>query len=240
MRSQPQPAHRGSPTIRGNTVSTQARPLRAQVQRRAAGFGPLHQGSDGAGSIRMPSHFCGVLGFKPTWGLVPHVPVRNNDQVSHVGPNRAHGRRCRPVPERRPPVRTPWSTTAPTSSSTGPRPSRTARTTRRIRKASTRRRSCWGSGSRGARGTTTCCASRACFRRRRACTGRGRPAPGQQPRSHRRRAVGGARGAGVHRPRRLAELRRRRRRGDAGPGAGRPGARAVPLRRLGPRHLVST
>jgi len=26
----------------------------------AAGFGPLHQGSDGAGSIRMPSHFCGV------------------------------------------------------------------------------------------------------------------------------------------------------------------------------------
>ena len=52
----------------------------------AAGFGPLHQGSDGAGSIRMPSHFCGAVGFKPTWGLVPHVPVRNNDQVSHVGP----------------------------------------------------------------------------------------------------------------------------------------------------------
>ena len=52
----------------------------------AAGFGPLHQGSDGAGSIRMPSHFCGVFGLKPTWGLVPHVPVRNNDQVSHTGP----------------------------------------------------------------------------------------------------------------------------------------------------------
>ena len=52
----------------------------------AAGFGPLHQGSDGAGSIRMPSHFCGVFGFKPTWGRVPHVPIRNNDQVSHVGP----------------------------------------------------------------------------------------------------------------------------------------------------------
>ncbi len=52
----------------------------------AAGFGPLHQGSDGAGSIRMPSHFCGVFGLKPTWGRVPQLPVRNSDQVSHVGP----------------------------------------------------------------------------------------------------------------------------------------------------------
>ncbi len=52
----------------------------------AAGFGPLHQGSDGAGSIRMPSHFCGVFGIKPTWGTIPHVPVRNNDNVSHIGP----------------------------------------------------------------------------------------------------------------------------------------------------------
>ena len=52
----------------------------------AARFGPLHQGSDGAGSIRMPCHFSGVVGLKPTWGTVPHVPLRNNDQVSHVGP----------------------------------------------------------------------------------------------------------------------------------------------------------
>ena len=52
----------------------------------AAGYGPLHQGSDGAGSIRMPSHFCGVFGLKPTFGRVPNVPVPNNDQASHVGP----------------------------------------------------------------------------------------------------------------------------------------------------------
>lgn len=52
----------------------------------AAGYGPLHQGSDGAGSIRMPSHFCGVFGLKPTFGRVPGVPVRNNGQVSHIGP----------------------------------------------------------------------------------------------------------------------------------------------------------
>jgi aspartyl-tRNA(Asn)/glutamyl-tRNA(Gln) amidotransferase subunit A len=52
----------------------------------AAGYGPLHQGSDGAGSIRMPSHFCGVFGLKPTFGRVPNWPVPNNDQTSHVGP----------------------------------------------------------------------------------------------------------------------------------------------------------
>ncbi|MDE0387691.1 MAG: amidase family protein, partial [Rhodospirillales bacterium] len=52
----------------------------------AAGYGPLHQGSDGAGSIRMPSHFSGIFGLKPTYGRVPNWPVPNNDQVSHVGP----------------------------------------------------------------------------------------------------------------------------------------------------------
>ncbi|RJX23164.1 MAG: amidase [Ammonifex sp.] len=44
----------------------------------AAGGSPLGLGSDTAGSIRVPSHFCGITGIKPTTGLVPttgHFPL---------------------------------------------------------------------------------------------------------------------------------------------------------------------
>ena len=52
----------------------------------AAGLGPLHHGSDGAGSIRIPSAFCGIFGLKPSYGRVPMYPVSNNDYASHNGP----------------------------------------------------------------------------------------------------------------------------------------------------------
>lgn len=52
----------------------------------AAGIGLLHQGSDGAGSIRMPAAFCGVFGIKPTFGRVPNWPISNLHQMTHNGP----------------------------------------------------------------------------------------------------------------------------------------------------------
>jgi aspartyl-tRNA(Asn)/glutamyl-tRNA(Gln) amidotransferase subunit A len=52
----------------------------------AAGLGPLAQGSDGAGSIRIPASFCGIFGFKQSFGLVPQFPPSAVGDLSHVGP----------------------------------------------------------------------------------------------------------------------------------------------------------
>lgn len=55
----------------------------------AAGCGPLALGTDGVGSIRVPSAFCGVVGVKPTFGLVPRSPGYSPPSwasLAHTGP----------------------------------------------------------------------------------------------------------------------------------------------------------
>ena len=53
----------------------------------AAGQADLALGGDQGGSIRIPSAFCGTVGHKPTYGLVPYTgafPIENT--LDHLGP----------------------------------------------------------------------------------------------------------------------------------------------------------
>ncbi len=58
----------------------------------AAGGIPFDIGSDTGGSIRMPSHYCGIAGIKPTAGRVPrtgHIlsfDIGFLDRFTHIGP----------------------------------------------------------------------------------------------------------------------------------------------------------
>jgi aspartyl-tRNA(Asn)/glutamyl-tRNA(Gln) amidotransferase subunit A len=52
----------------------------------AAGIGPLHLGSDGAGSIRIPCAFTGIFGLKPSFGRVPAYPLSAMGLLAHLGP----------------------------------------------------------------------------------------------------------------------------------------------------------
>jgi len=53
----------------------------------ASGMGPVAIGTDGAGSVRIPSAFCGIPGIKPSFGRVPVFPPSPMSTVSHIGPH---------------------------------------------------------------------------------------------------------------------------------------------------------
>lgn len=54
----------------------------------ASGISPLAVGTDGGGSIRIPSSFCGCYGLKPNYGRISRYPITGIswETLSHYGP----------------------------------------------------------------------------------------------------------------------------------------------------------
>lgn len=52
----------------------------------ALDLGKIHLATDGGGSIRIPAAFCGLFGFKPTFGTVPVFPRPPAGTLWHQGP----------------------------------------------------------------------------------------------------------------------------------------------------------
>ncbi|MCF3140845.1 hypothetical protein LRQ04_16435 [Paenarthrobacter sp. AR 02] len=58
----------------------------------AAGLATVSQGGDGAGSVRIPAAFCGVVGIKPGTGVIPYYPPT---PLSSIVANGSFGRTVR-------------------------------------------------------------------------------------------------------------------------------------------------
>src|SRR5437660_6529051 len=57
-----------------NLAREPGRPSAGAGAAAAAGYGPLHLGTDIGGSVRLPAGWCGIVGLKPSFGRVPIDP----------------------------------------------------------------------------------------------------------------------------------------------------------------------
>src|SRR6266478_2900428 len=83
--------------MRRATTRSTGRPTTPGTRRaaQAAGLSALGAGSDIAGSLRNPAHYCGIYAHKPSWGLIPtrgHSPTGalTPTDISVVGPMARH------------------------------------------------------------------------------------------------------------------------------------------------------
>ena len=81
----------------------------------AAGFSALEIGSDIGGSIRVPAHFCGVFGHKPTWALCPNY---GDPTTSAWSGNPARSAAARAPSQSHTSCRAPWLRLLPADSKT--------------------------------------------------------------------------------------------------------------------------
>jgi amidase len=82
------PVH--NPRRRGHSAGGSSSGSAALV---AAGEVELAIGGDQGGSIRVPAALCGVVGMKPTWGLVPYTGIAPIEpSLDHAGPITANVR----------------------------------------------------------------------------------------------------------------------------------------------------
>ena len=63
----------------------------------AMGLAPLATGTDGAGSIRIPASYCGLVGLKPTNGLLGRDPIPTGSICPPTGRWRRRRRRAAAV-----------------------------------------------------------------------------------------------------------------------------------------------